>query len=141
MQTIDEVKDYLKQVEDADKMINVKLKRLEELRLQSTCIRSPSYSSDKVQTSPTDGALPRIIAKIVDLQEEINADIDRFIDLKAQIMHTIDLIDDADVKVVLYAKYFEYKNLTKVAKEVHSCKRTVQRLHRKGLEILLQYLN
>lgn len=141
LQTIDEVKDYLKQVEDADKMINVKSKRLEELRLQSTCVRSPSYSSDRVQTSPTGDALPRIIAKIVDLQEEINADIDRFIDLKAKIMHTIDLIDDADVKVVLYARYFEYKNLTKVAKEVHSCKRTVQRLHRKGLEILLQYLN
>lgn len=105
------IKEYLNQVKESDAMINVKLKRLEELKEQSLCIRSSDYSSDRVQTSPQGDTIGKIVAKIVDLQEEINADIDRFVDLKADVMHNIDRLTNPDEKVVLYGKYFEYKTI------------------------------
>lgn len=93
------------------------------------------YSSDRVQTSPTGDALPRIIAKIIDLQEEINADIDRFIDLKAEVMHVIDILP-ADEQEILYGKYFEYKTMPTIAAEIPCSIRNAQRLHRQALEHL-----
>lgn len=130
------IKEYLNQVKESDAMINVKLKRLEELKEQSLCIRSPDYSSDRAQTSPQGDTIGKIVAKIVDLQEEINADIDRFVDLKADVMHNIDRLTNPDEKVVLYGKYFEYKTMQQIADEVPCCKRTVQRLHKEGLKKL-----
>ncbi len=133
---LQQVKDYLNQVKEADKMINFKQERLDELKAQSFCIRSPDYSSDKVQTSPTGDAIPRIIAKIIDLQEEINADIDKFIDLKAEIMRVVDSLKCADEIVIIYAKYFEYKTIQEIADETHHCRRTIQRLHKSALKKL-----
>lgn len=131
-----DVKKYLNQVRESDKMIDVKLKRLEELNQKSISVRSPDYSADKVQTSPNGDSVGRIIEKIVDLQREINADIDRFVDLKAEIMHQIDEIPSVDERIVLYAKYFEYKNLQQIADEMPCCERTVQRLHKNALRNL-----
>lgn len=136
MTDIESVKAFLNRVRDADKLIDLKQMRLEELKALSTAVRSPDYSSDRVQTSPQGDTIGNIVAKIVDLQEEINADIDRFVDLKADVMHNIDRLTNPDEKVVLYGKYFEYKTMQQIADEVPCCKRTVQRLHKEGLKKL-----
>ncbi len=131
-----DIKDYLSQVKEADSMINVKLKQLEELKVQSLSIRSTDYTRERVQTSPQGDTIGRIVSKIIDLEEEINADIDRFVDLKADVMHNIDRLTNPDEKVVLYGKYFEYKTMQQIADEIPCCKRTVQRLHKEGLKKL-----
>lgn len=132
---IEKVKEYLNQVRESDKLIDLKQKRLDELRQLSIAVRSPDYSGDRVQTSPSGDSIPRIIAKIVDLQEEINADIDRFIDLKAEVMHVVDILP-SDEQEVLYAKYFEYKSMPKVAAEIPCHIRTAKHIHKKALEHL-----
>lgn len=134
--TIDEVKEYLNQVRNADKMIDLKQKRLDELNAQKTNIGSQDFSRERVCTSPSGDTLSRIVDKIVDLQKEINADIDRFIDLKAAIMRKIDLIHNADEQSVLYDKYFLYKTIQQIADDTPCCTRTVKRLHKKALEDL-----
>ena len=136
MTDVQKVKDYLNKVREADIMIDVKQKRLDELNAQKYSIGAIQYDKERVQTSLTGDSLPRIIAKIIDLQEEINADIDKFIDLKAEVMHMIDRLDNPDERQVLYAKYFEYKTLQAIADEISCCKRTVQRLHSTGLHNL-----
>lgn len=139
--TIDEVKDYLNQVRNADKMIDLKQKRLDELNAQKTAIGSQDFSRERVKSSPSGDTLSSLIDKIVDLQKEINADIDRFIDIKALIMRKIDLLKDPDEQTVLYDRYFQYKNMTMIAEEYGFSKRTVQRLHRKALESLSEILS
>lgn len=139
--TIDEVKDYLNQVRDADRMIDLKQKRLDELNSQKYSIGSQDCSRERVQTSPSGDSIPKLIAKIIDLQEEINADIDRFIDLKAEIMHKLDSLDNADDKVFLYAKYFEYKKHTQIAAEMGYCERHIVKIHKRALLRLAEILN
>lgn len=133
MTGIQTVRAYLNKVKEVDIMIDVKQKRLNELNAQKYSISAIQYDKERVQTFPTGDSLPRLIAKIVDLQEEINADIDRYIDLKAEVMHMIDQLENPDERQVLYAKYFEYKTLQAIADEIPCCKRTVQRLHSSGI--------
>ena len=139
--TIDEVKIYLNQVRNSDKLIDLKQKRLDELNAQKTAIGSQDFSRERVKSSPSGDTLSSLIDKIVDLQKEINDDIDRYIDLKAEIMQKIDLLKDPDEQMVLYDRYFQYKNMTMISEEYSYSKRTIQRLHKKALESLAEILS
>lgn len=134
--TIDEVKNYLNQVRNADKMIDLKQKRLDELNAQKTSIGSQDFSRERVRSSPSGDTLSSLIDKIVDLQRKINADIARFIDLKAEIMQNIDSLQDTDDKVLLYAKYFEYKKHSEIATEMCCSERNVVKIHKRALSRL-----
>lgn len=139
--TIDEVKDYLNQVQDADKMIQLKQKQLKELNAQKYAIGGQDYSKDRVQTSTAGDSIQRLIVKIVDLEKEIKKDIDYFIDLKAKIMRQIDSLHDADDKVFLYAKYFEYKKHSQISAEMGYCERNIVKIHKRALSRLSEILN
>lgn len=138
--SIEKSRTYLNQIREIDKMIDYKCERLDQLKAEVTCIKSPQLGADKVQSSLSGDAIPRMIAKMIDLQEEINQDIDRFVDLKAEISRNLDKIKDADAIKVLYKHYFEYKIFSDIAAEMHFCRRTVQRIHYRGLEKLSPYV-
>lgn len=138
--TVDEVKDYLNQVRNADKMIDLKQKRLDELNAQKTAIGSQDFSRERVKSSPSGDTLSRLIDKIVDLQNEINADIDRFIDLKAEIMRKIEALQNADDRIFLYAKYFEYKKHSEIAEEMRYSERNIVKIHKRALSQLSEIL-
>ena len=138
--TIDEVKNYLNQVRDIDKLIDLKLKRLAELNAQKTAIGSQDFSRERVKSSPSGDTLSSLIDKIVDFQREINADIDHFVDLKAEIMRNIDLLKDPDDKVFLYAKYFEYKKHSVIAEEMCCSERNAVKIHKRALLRLAEIL-
>ena len=130
---IEAARDYLNQVKEQDDIITLKQKRLDDLNAQATYIRSPDYSADRVRTSPSGDGILQIVAMIIDLQAEINADIDKFVDLKANIMSKLNLLRDREAARVLYKKYFEYKPTRQIAEELHCSKRKVQRIHRFAL--------
>ena len=66
---------------------------------------SASTESERVQTSPKD-RLGETCAKIVDLCEQLNHDIDTFIDMKAEVIQTIDqYVDDLKQRRLLYLRY------------------------------------
>jgi len=132
---LEKVKEKLNEVRQRDREINQKCERLDELKAKSTSIRSPDYASDRVQTSPNGDSLPRIIADIVDLQEEINADIDRFVDLKAALKEAIDTLPIEESSVI-YLKYFNYETIPQIAEETHYCTRMVKRIHKRALQHL-----
>ena len=76
-------KEYLLQLQRLNTNINQKITELDDLRRMTTCIKSPAFDSDKVQSSGSgDAAFVRQIEKIVLLQDEINKEIDRFADEK-----------------------------------------------------------
>ena len=74
-------KEYLKQAFYLDKRINSKLEQVESLNALAT--KATSTLSD-MPKSPNRGSskLEDTIVKIIDLQEEINRDIDKLVDLK-----------------------------------------------------------
>ena len=94
---------YLSQVEYIDQMIGEKQDIIDSLRSSITGM-SASTESERVQTSPKD-RLGETCAKIVDLCEQLNKDIDSFVDMKAEVIQTIDqYVDDLKERRLLYLR-------------------------------------
>lgn len=140
MQTVDEVKEYLNQVRDGEKQIDYKQDLLLDLRGQATKTRSVSYSGIRVQTSHRNDSMERIISKIVDLEEEIQSDIGKIRENRKRVSSTIDLLPDANEKIVLRSIYFEDMTVSQIADSMYLCKRSVQRIHKNALEHLLKLM-
>lgn len=125
-------KEYLRQVKLLDVQIDSRLRDLYHLKdmvykITATLSTVPSSGS---------GSLDRLgdsVAKIVDLQDEINRDVDRFVDLKKEIMALTEGLTDADQISVLHKRYFEYKTWEQIACEMHMCYRNVCYIHGKAL--------
>ncbi|SHH33692.1 hypothetical protein SAMN02744040_01635 [Tepidibacter thalassicus DSM 15285] len=84
-----------------DKIINNKLEEKE--RLQALAKKTTfTYREDKVSGGKnTKSQMKEIIVKIIDLEYEIVADIDRFVDLKKEIMDTINQVKDSCYQLLL----------------------------------------
>jgi DNA-directed RNA polymerase specialized sigma subunit len=74
------------------------------------------------------------VAKIVDLQEEINRKIDNYVDLKREISAVLEQMDDPDQVKVLHKRYFEYKPWERIACEMSYSFRNVCYIHGKALQ-------
>lgn len=96
--------EYLGQIKRLDKLIKYKLRDLAELRAMSTSVSAP-IKEVNVQTSGDKDRLGNTIAKIVDLETQINAMIDKYIDKKALIVSQIEQIENPKYYEVLYLRY------------------------------------
>ena len=74
---------YLKQIKIMDAKINADIEELTSLETLATRTTSV-LGGDRVQSSGSQQKMADSVAKIVDLREQINAEIDRFIDYKQE---------------------------------------------------------
>jgi DNA-directed RNA polymerase specialized sigma subunit len=126
-------KAYLKKIELADVHINNKLEDLHKLRSMVTKITA-TISPVCVAGSGGQDKLGDAIAKIVDLQDEINRKIDNYVDLKREISEMLEQIQDPDQVKVLHKRYFEYKPWEQIACEMNYSYRNVCYIHGKALQ-------
>ena len=136
---IDKTYRYLNRVKSIDAMITKKQEQIDELRsiASSTALHT---DSERVQSSRSKDKLGDCCAKIADLCTEINHDIDTFVDTKADVMHSIDLLENLEEHRVLYCRYFQYMEFFKISQEINVSENTVFRIHReavKNLSVLL----
>lgn len=112
-------KEYLQRLEKLDMIIHQKIKEVNDLKSISTCIGSFDYSEERVQTS-TNGDAPfvKTIDKICDLQDEINREINYFIDEKHKIINQIYNLSKSKYIDILFKHYVEYKNFETIAVEM-----------------------
>lgn len=122
-------KEYLQQLKRLDTLINQKMQELGELRSMST-VGSIDYSKERVQSSPSqDAPFVRIIHKIIELEEEINAEIDKFVDEKHLIINQIQALNDPKHIELLYKRYVEFKRFEAVAVEMNYTYQYIVELH------------
>lgn len=76
-------KEYLRSIKYLDDAINAKQAELDRLRRDAENLKGITYSSDKVQSNTVSDTM-QVVCKIVDLNNEINDEIDRLVDLKAE---------------------------------------------------------
>lgn len=126
-------KDYLEQIRILDRLINNKLQELEQLEALATKVTSVN-SGDRVQASGSQDKMADTVIKILELKQEINADIDRLVDLKCEIIPLIDAVQDADLIDVLYKRYIQGKKWEEIALEMHYTFRWVLKLHGRALQ-------
>lgn len=74
-----------------------------------------------------------IVAKIVDLEQDINRDIDRLVDIKKSITEIIEQVEDDRERLLLQYRYIDGKPWEQVAVDMHYNWRWVHKLHSKAL--------
>lgn len=124
---------YLSQVEYIDMMIGEKQDIIDSLRSSITGT-SASTDKERVQTSPKD-RLGEVCAKIVDLCSQMNRDIDNFVDMKAEVIQTIDqYVDHLKQRRLLYMRYLKFIPIETCARDLRISTRTAYRLHKEGVQ-------
>lgn len=123
-------KEYLKQYAELDAEINCKLEQLAKLRALSTSIPAPSGGGSSGSPSDRTG---RITEKIVDLENEINAKIDRLVDLQKEIEEIIEAVEDSRYRIILTERYINRKKWEDIADILHIDLRWLYVLHGRAL--------
>lgn len=113
-------KEYLQQLQRLDTVINQKIKEVQDLRLQAQGTGGLDYSKERVQSSPSgDAPFVKPICRIIDLEAEINAEIDKFVDEKHKIINQIQGLKNSDYISLLFKRYVEFKSLEKICVEMN----------------------
>ena len=130
-----DAKAYLQQVKLYDTHIDNKLEELARLKTLATQVTS------SIKPVPAFGGgnqdkLGNIVAKIVDLENEINEAVDAYIDKQREISRLLEKLEDADQVAVLHKRYFEYMPWEQIACEMHMTYRNVCYIHGRALQEL-----
>ena len=129
-------KEYLSQVMHIDQRINSKLEQVTRLRENATNC-TVALSDMPRPDSPNKQRMEETICKIVDLEHEINADIDRLVDLKAEARRVINAVSDPDQQLSLELRYLCYKPWNEIMTELGYSEATIYRLHGEALKKIL----
>lgn len=128
-------KEYLQQLQRLDTMINQKIKELGDLRLMSQSVGGIDYSKERVQSSPSgDAPFVKPVLRMIELEQEINAEIDRFVDEKHEIINQIQALQNPKHIDILYKHHVEFKRLEIVAVEMNFTYQYIVELHGTALK-------
>ena len=126
-------KEYLSQAYRIDQRINSKLAQVMSLRDLLGKATGTLSGSPKAAT-PNPHSMEDTIAKMVDLENEINEDIDALVDLKAEIMQRIKRVENAEYQTILELRYLCFKRWEEVSVELGYSIQHLFRLHDEALE-------
>ena len=132
-------KEYLRQIIKIDRMINNKI--YESMQWKSVALGTTApVASERVQTSGSKNKMADAMDKYIDLQAEINADIDRLIATKQEIIRTIEQLSAIEYDV-LHKVYIQLKTFDVVAIETDHSYSWVTTVHGRALKHVQDLLN
>lgn len=127
-----QAKEYLAQIRKTDRLIQ----RLDEtvcnLR-RSLTSRSHTLQPDKVQTSGAGDRIGDTVAKIDELEREINRHIDDIIEMKQQAFRIIKKIPDLDQQNVLIGRYIQNKEWEALVHDFNFSPQWLFEIHGRGI--------
>lgn len=124
------IKAYLSRALTLDGEINCKLEQIARLRSRLTrCTRAITG----MPTGSTPSDWTDTVARITELEADLNADINRLIDLKREIGATIDAVADPMQRQLLELRYLCGWGWQQIADKLHYARETVCRMHKEAL--------
>lgn len=120
-------KEFLRQYLDLNREIDAKLEEIGRYRALATKI-TQTLTPDKVQCSQGN-KMEGIIAKLVDLEREVDDEIDRMVKIRAAVEAAIDGVPDARYRTLLCLRYISGKTWEQIAVIMHYDYRWVTRMH------------
>ena len=128
-----EAKEYLQKIKLYDARIEnglQELSALEDMVLRIT----PVLKQDMVSGSHSQDKLGDTVAKIADLRNQINRDVDAFIVLKKEAAAKLAHIEKPEHCKLLYMRYFSYYTFEKIATEMNYSYRNITKMHGRALQ-------
>lgn len=125
-------KEYLSQAYRIDQRINAKLEQLERLRALSRKTTA-TYGTESVSHTRNVSSMEDSVIRLIALENEINRDIDRLVDLKREIYGIFQRIQDPELQLLLELRYLCFKNWNEISVILELEGRYVFKLHSRAL--------
>ena len=132
-------KEYLMQAKFLDMRINSKIQQVEALNDLATSASSVLTGMPRNPNKAT-SKMSDAVAKIVDLQAEINHDIDELVDLKKAISYTIKAVPSPELQTLLEKRYLCFQSWEIIAVDMNYSMQHLFRLHDKALKEITAFL-
>lgn len=132
-------KEYLLQIRKIDKIINNRIEEAEHWR--SVATGTTAYSEgDRVQSSGNKQKMENAVCRYLQMEAEVNEYIDKLVDVRQEILLTIENLPTADYEV-LHKAYVQCKNFTVIAFEMGKSRSWVTSVHDRALQGVQQMLD
>ena len=133
-------KEYLQQARFLDARINSKIQQVSSLN--DLALKCTSTISDMPKSPNRGGSnMADTICKIVDLQEEINSDIEKLVDLKREIMGVIKSVPNVEYQTLLEKRYLCFITWEQIAVDLNYSIQHIYRMHDLALKEIDSILN
>lgn len=128
-----ETKKYLSQIERLDRVIQNKLTEIYQLKTMA-CNIVVSTENERVQSSGDKERMASTVAKIVDIEREIDSLIDVQLERKNTIIGQIESLENNDMYHILFNRYVKRASYGDIAKEMNYSERHIITLHGEALQ-------
>lgn len=129
-----EAKEYLMSIALLDAKIDARVSEMDDLKerlLHITATLSPDKGGGG---GGTQDKMAGTMARIVDLQRQINADIDGLVDRKNAAMQLLDCMKNPVNMTVLHRRYFLHHTFERIANEMNYSLRGIHKIHGRALQ-------
>ena len=127
-------KEYLSQAHRLNERINSDLAELDSLRNLAVSISGGSFGERVQHSRDADPPYVKAVMKICDMEQKINTEIDRLIDLKSEISIAIGCLTNMDEQMLLRYRYINNYDWEKIAVLMSVSYRTCHRIHSSALK-------
>ena len=121
-------KTYLNQIRKAEIKIEDGTEELARLKALATKVTS-AMDGEVVSSSKNPDKMADAVAKIIKLQEEINRDVDKYVDIKSEALGMLALVENQTHYKILHSRYVLYKTWEQIACEIGFTYQWVCQLH------------
>ena len=125
-------KEYLAQAFRLDQRNNSKLEQVSRLRNMAMKATS-SFQAERISGTKQHSPMESSLVKVIDLEYEIDADIDRLVDLKREIIEVVNSVQHPECQLVLELRYLSYMNWEEIAERMNYSYRQIHRIHGQAL--------
>lgn len=116
--------------------INSKLEQIAELKSLATKVTASPFNMGSHSEGTYTDRVGRTTVRIIDLENEINAEIDELVELKHTIHQMISAVNDSTQRTVLERHYILGESWEKIAEKVGYSSRHVNRIHNQAIACL-----
>ncbi len=132
-----EAKEYLQQAYKLNELIESDIQELDRLRSLTNVALSPQISDiPHSKNWNLEAPFVKYVGRIIEMEQKINSEIDRYIVLKNEIRTTISQLENNDEKLLLRYRYILFLTWEEIAEKMNVSMRTVHRLHSNALKNL-----
>lgn len=128
-------KEELRNIMYLDNMIESKLRQLKYLKSTRLDVGAIDYSKDKIQNNNVVSVVEEALIKIIDLEDEINDDIVRLVDLKQRVRKEVNQLPTL-LATIIEMRYFEKLEWEEIAYRLSYSIQHIYRLHGQALKEL-----
>lgn len=127
-------REYLSEVQRLQTIIEQKQERIKEIRESVSTVRAVRFDLEKVQGGRQTDKIGEAVAKIVDLEKEVENDIVSLMYRQHEITNQIHRVDNLNYMKILFKRYIEGKDFQTVTNEIPLTYEYVLNMHGKALK-------